>query len=195
MQFAVSKIQDIILAKRLGSLTAWAIFNAAYGIQFAYRRPGTRDGTPLIFLQHFTGNMDSWDPVAVDSLAASRPVIVFGNTGVVKSSGKAPDNVAPMAADIEQFTAALGFAEVDLLGFSQRIRRPLTTRPLASFMRVLQSFGFFILALGRRSPTLVRTVVEQMERGCASFADVPYQDAQTRRDLVQMLDELEETPR
>jgi hypothetical protein len=122
-------------------------------------------------------------------------VIAFDNTGVGQSSGKTPDNVAQMVADSEQFIAALGFADVDLLEFSQSIRWPLTTGPLASFVRVLQSFGFFILALGRGAPTIVRTVVEQMERGFASFADVPYQDAQTKRELVQMLGDLEETPR
>src|SRR5713101_396914 len=37
------------------------------GIRFAYRRLGTRNGTPLILLQHFSGNMDSWDPAVVDA--------------------------------------------------------------------------------------------------------------------------------
>ena len=93
-------------------------FIAASGIRFAYRRLGTREGTPLICLQHFTGNIDSWDPAVVNGLAASRPVIVFNNAGVGKSSGKTPDNVAQMATDAGQFIAALGLAKVDLLGYS-----------------------------------------------------------------------------
>jgi pimeloyl-ACP methyl ester carboxylesterase len=93
-------------------------FIEAAGIKFAYRRLGPREGTPLIFLQHFTGTMDSWDPEVVNGLAETRPVIVFDNTGVGKSSGKTPDNVAQMTTDAEQFIAALGFAEVDLLGYS-----------------------------------------------------------------------------
>lgn len=88
------------------------------GVRFASRRLGPRKGTPLILLQHFTGMMDSWDPAVVNGLAENRPVIVFDNTGVGTSSGKTPDNVAQMAADAEQFIAALGCVQVDLLGFS-----------------------------------------------------------------------------
>jgi pimeloyl-ACP methyl ester carboxylesterase len=114
-------------------------FITASGIKFAYRRLGTREGTPLIFLQHFTGHMDSWDPAVVNSLAASRPVIVFDNTGVGQSSGKTPDNVAQMTTDVEQFIAALGFAQVDLLGFSLG--------------------GFVAQALAVKNPGLVRKMV------------------------------------
>ncbi len=98
--------------------TAPTEFIVASGIRFAYRRLGIPMGTPLIFLQHFTGNMDSWDPLVVNSLAASRPVIVFDNAGVGKSNGKTPDNVGQMTTDAANFVAALGLGKVDLLGFS-----------------------------------------------------------------------------
>lgn len=98
--------------------TAPTEYIEATGVRFAYRRLGNSRGTPLIFLQHFTGTMDSWDPAVVNGLAESRPVIVFNNTGVGTSTGETPDNVARMATDAEQFIAALGFAQVDLLGFS-----------------------------------------------------------------------------
>jgi pimeloyl-ACP methyl ester carboxylesterase len=93
-------------------------FIEASGIRFAFRRLGTREGAPLICLQHFTGNMDSWDPAVINGLAQTRPLIVFDNSGVGKSSGKTPNNVAQMVADAEQFIAALGFTKVDLLGYS-----------------------------------------------------------------------------
>jgi hypothetical protein len=32
--------------------------------------------------------MDSWDPVVVDGFAQARPVILFDNQGVSRSSGK-----------------------------------------------------------------------------------------------------------
>ena len=37
-------------------------FVEAKGIRFAYRRWGKQSGLPLVFNQHFTGNLDNWDP-------------------------------------------------------------------------------------------------------------------------------------
>ncbi len=88
------------------------------GIQFAYRSFGNESGTPLVFLQHFSGTMDDWDPAVVNGIAKERPVVVFDNTGVGKSSGKTPDNIPQMAADAAHFISALGLKNVDLLGFS-----------------------------------------------------------------------------
>src|SRR4051812_15097056 len=88
------------------------------GIRFAYRRLGPATGTPLLLLQHFSGNIDAWDPAVVNALATDRPVIVFDNAGVGRSTGRTPDNVAAMARDAVAFIDQLGFSEVDLLGFS-----------------------------------------------------------------------------
>jgi pimeloyl-ACP methyl ester carboxylesterase len=88
--------------------TAPTQFIEAGGITFAYRSFGAQTGTPLIFLQHFSGNMDSWDPAVVNALAGDRPVVVFDNTGVGKSSGQTPDNVPQMTIDAGHFIAALG---------------------------------------------------------------------------------------
>jgi len=98
--------------------TASTKFIEAAGINFAYRSFGKRTGTPLVFLQHFSGHMDSWDPAVVNALAKDRPVVVFDNSGVGKSGGKTSDNVAQMAMDAERFISALGLKKVDLLGYS-----------------------------------------------------------------------------
>ena len=87
-------------------------------IRFAYRRLGPSTGTPLVLLQHFSGNIDAWDPAVVNALAADRPVIAFDNAGVGRSTGQTPDNVAAMARDAVDFIHLLGLSEVDLLGFS-----------------------------------------------------------------------------
>jgi fermentation-respiration switch protein FrsA (DUF1100 family) len=39
---------------------------------YAYRRFGGGPGLPLLFLQHFTGTLDNWDPAVTDPLAAGR---------------------------------------------------------------------------------------------------------------------------
>jgi pimeloyl-ACP methyl ester carboxylesterase len=88
------------------------------GIRFAYRQLGPSTGTPLILLQHFSGNIDAWDPAVVNALATDRPVIAFDNAGVGRSTGQTPDSVEAMARDAVNFINLLGTPEVDLLGFS-----------------------------------------------------------------------------
>jgi pimeloyl-ACP methyl ester carboxylesterase len=98
--------------------TAPTLYIEGHGIRIAYRRLGPSTGTPLVLLQHFSGNIDAWDPAVVNVLAADRPVIAFDNAGVGRSTGRTPDNVAAMARDAVDFIDLLGLAEVDLLGFS-----------------------------------------------------------------------------
>ena len=94
--------------------------DAANGITYAYRRFGTSDGQrpPLLFLQHFRGNLDNWDPLLVDAIAADCEVILLDNTGVGLSSGKVPFTVTEMARDAIAFLDALELDQVDLLGYS-----------------------------------------------------------------------------
>ena len=98
--------------------TATTKFVEANGVKFSYRTLGPKTGTPLIFLQHFTGNMDAWDPAVVNGLAKNRPVVVFNNRGVGATSGVVADSVEQMTTDAYAFIQALGYKQVDLLGFS-----------------------------------------------------------------------------
>ena len=85
---------------------------------YAYRRFGRGSAPPLIFLQHFTGTLDNWDPAVTDAIAQGREVILFENAGVGRSTGKVPETIAGMAQHFLAFTDGLGLREVDLLGFS-----------------------------------------------------------------------------
>jgi pimeloyl-ACP methyl ester carboxylesterase len=76
-------------------------FVEAEGIRFAYRRFGTDTGVPLVLVQHFMGNLDTYDPAVTDALAAGREMIIFDNTGVGLNTGTAPSTVAGMARDAE----------------------------------------------------------------------------------------------
>ncbi|AGB21634.1 putative hydrolase or acyltransferase of alpha/beta superfamily [Mycobacterium sp. JS623] len=88
------------------------------GTKFVYRELGIDTGVPVIFLNHLAANLDNWDPRVVDGIAAKHRVITFDNRGLGASEGKTPDTVEAMAHDAVAFIRALGFARVDLLGFS-----------------------------------------------------------------------------
>jgi pimeloyl-ACP methyl ester carboxylesterase len=85
---------------------------------YAYRRFGGGAALPLVFLQHFTGTLDNWDPAVTDALATGREVILFESAGLGRSTGEVPKTVAGMAAHALAFLDALGLSAVDLLGFS-----------------------------------------------------------------------------
>ena len=114
-------------------------FVEANGVKFSYRQLGASHGTPLVLLQHFTGTNDYWDPLVVNQLAESRPVIVFNNRGVGLSSGQVSDNVQAMTEDAAAFIHALGYDKVDILGFSLG--------------------GFIAQELAAQHPELVRKVI------------------------------------
>jgi pimeloyl-ACP methyl ester carboxylesterase len=91
---------------------------SAAGTTFAYRDIGPRTGVPLILLNHWGAVLDNFDPWIVDGLATSHRVIAIDYRGIGASGGKAPVSVGEMARDTIALIGALGFQEVDLLGFS-----------------------------------------------------------------------------
>jgi pimeloyl-ACP methyl ester carboxylesterase len=90
----------------------------AAGIEFAYRRFGRPAELPLVMLQHFRGNLDNWDPVLTDALAAERETILVDYPGVGSSSGEPSNTIAATARQMIAFVDALGLRQIDLLGFS-----------------------------------------------------------------------------
>src|ERR1700745_3031988 len=109
--------EDIQVAKDT-HITAPTRFVEAGEIRYAYRRFGSESGTPLVFLQHFRGGLDNWDPLVTDGLAQGRPVILFNNAGVASTSGETPDTIDAMADHVALFVKALELSKVDVLGFS-----------------------------------------------------------------------------
>lgn len=100
------------------NITAPTRFQQAKGLRYAFRRFGNGQGRPLLFLQHFTGTLDNWDPAVTDVLAAEREVILFDNAGIGRSSGEVPATIGEMAKHAAAFLDALGIATCDVLGFS-----------------------------------------------------------------------------
>jgi len=109
------------------------------GTRFVYRELGSGTGIPVILVNHLAGNLDNWDPRVVDGIAAKHHVITFDNRGVGASEGKTPDKVEAMAHDAVAFIRALGFDQVDLLGFSLG--------------------GFVSQVIAQQEPALVRKII------------------------------------
>jgi pimeloyl-ACP methyl ester carboxylesterase len=107
-----------LLSPEASAITAPTQFIETRLETYAYRRFGGGAGPPLVFLQHFTGTLDNWDPAVVDQLAGSREVILFESAGVGRSTGEVPTTIGEMAAHLLAFADALGLTEIDLLGFS-----------------------------------------------------------------------------
>lgn len=110
------------LAVGTESVSAYAqtqnTFIEAGGTTFAYRELGPRGGIPLVMLNHWGAVLDNFDPRIVDGLARQHHVIAVDYRGIGLSGGTAPLTVDEMARDTLAMINALGFARVDLFGFS-----------------------------------------------------------------------------
>ena len=100
------------------SQTATHLARTTTGIDFAYRRMGKPGGVPLVLGNYFAANLDDWDPLVVDGLAAEHEVITFDYPGIGNSTGTTADTVAQIAAECVHFLQALSLYAVDFLGFS-----------------------------------------------------------------------------
>ena len=98
--------------------TAKTQYINAAGTTLAYRLFGSQTGIPLVFLQHFRGTMDHWDPALINPLALTRPILLLDYTGVGKSSGTIPTDFAGWATAVIALVNTLHIPQIDLLGFS-----------------------------------------------------------------------------
>jgi pimeloyl-ACP methyl ester carboxylesterase len=106
------------ISRIASNTTAPTQFLRAKSETYAYRRFGGGPGRPLVFLQHFTGTLDNWDPAVTDPLASDREVVLFDSAGVGRSTGKVPTTVDGMATHALNFLDGLGLRDWDVLGFS-----------------------------------------------------------------------------
>ena len=88
------------------------------GTAFAYRDLGPRRGVPQVFLKHLGAVLDNFDPRIVDGLARRHRVVAVDYRGIGASSGTPPVTIDAMAHDVIALIRALGFEQIDLLGFS-----------------------------------------------------------------------------
>ncbi|RMR15756.1 Alpha/beta fold family hydrolase [Pseudomonas amygdali pv. ulmi] len=109
------------------------------GIAFAYRESGLRGGVPLLLLNYWGAVLDDFDPRIVDGLATRHHVIAIDYRGAGLSTGTAPLTIGEMARDTLELVRAMGYRQVDLIGFSMG--------------------GFVAQDLALKAPDLVRKVI------------------------------------
>ena len=106
------------LATMIGAATAPTQMIHAKKATYAYRRFGRGAAHPLLFLQHFVGTLDNWDPAVTDPLSTGREVILFDNAGVGRSTGSVASTVSEMSAHALDFLDAVRIDRCDVIGFS-----------------------------------------------------------------------------
>jgi len=106
------------LATMIGAATAQTQMIHAKKATYAYRRFGQGAARPLLFLQHFVGTLDNWDPAVTDPLSTGREVILFDNAGVGRSTGSVAGTVSEMSAHALDFLDAVRIDRCDVVGFS-----------------------------------------------------------------------------
>jgi len=92
----------------------------AAGVRFGYRSYGRYQPSrpSLVLLHRYRATIDDWDPAFIDALAVGRHVIAFDNRGIGATNGTVPTSLEQAADDAAAFAAALGLAQIDILGWS-----------------------------------------------------------------------------
>lgn len=84
--------------------------------KIAYRSIGT--GPPIILVNRFRGNLDTWDPAFLDALASTFSVITIDYSGIGLSTGVCTTDVYEMAKDVKDVAEALGLTKIIMAGWS-----------------------------------------------------------------------------
>jgi pimeloyl-ACP methyl ester carboxylesterase len=102
----------------LSAQTAVTEFICVNGTQIAYRKIGKPSETPLVYITHFRGSMDTTDPLLINTIAQNRQVIIYDNVGIGHSDGTVPDSIEAMTDTTMDFLSAINVTKADILGFS-----------------------------------------------------------------------------
>ena len=100
-----------------GAVAAQNQYVDVKGRRLAYRSIGA--GKPLVLCTRFRGNMDLWDPLFLDSLAATGfRVITFDYSGLGLSTGEKNYDPVSLARDAHDLIETLGLDGVVIAGWS-----------------------------------------------------------------------------
>jgi pimeloyl-ACP methyl ester carboxylesterase len=104
------------MENKIGAVNAKTKFVETGGRKIAYRSIGS--GPPIILINRFRGNLDTWDPAFLDALASTFNVITVDCSGIGLSTGVCTTDVFEMAQDVKEIAEALGLTKTIVAGWS-----------------------------------------------------------------------------
>lgn len=132
-------VNELAFKAALKQMQAAPVQHVTVGdIDIAYKTLG--QGDPLFAITGNGDTMDLWSPLFVQGLAQERKVYIFDNRGAgLTTSGTKPFSIEQFARDTAGFIRAMGYEEIDLLGFSMgsRIAAQLTIDQPAMIKKVV----------------------------------------------------------
>jgi len=84
--------------------------------RIAYRSIGK--GLPIILVNRFRGNLDTWDPGFLDALASKFNIIIIDYSGIGLSTGPCAADILSMAIDVKNVAEALKLTKIIIAGWS-----------------------------------------------------------------------------
>ncbi len=84
--------------------------------RIAYRSIGK--GLPIILVNRFRGNLDTWDPGFLDALASKFNIIIIDCSGIGLSTGPCAADILSMAIDVKNVAEALKLTKIIIAGWS-----------------------------------------------------------------------------
>jgi len=100
----------------INAVSAKTKFVETGGRKIAYRSIGS--GQPIILVNRFRGNLDTWDPAFLDALASTYNVITIDYSGIGLSTGVCTTDVYEMAKDVKDIAEALRLTKIIMAGWS-----------------------------------------------------------------------------
>lgn len=104
------------MENKINAVSAKTKFAETGGRKIAYRSIGK--GLPIILVNRFRGNLDTWDPAFLDGLASTFNVITIDYSGIGLSTGVCTSDVYEMAKDVKDIAEALRLTKIIMAGWS-----------------------------------------------------------------------------
>jgi pimeloyl-ACP methyl ester carboxylesterase len=104
------------MENKINAVSAKTNFVETGGRKIAYRSVGK--GLPIILVNRFRGNLDTWDPAFLDALASTYNVTTVDYSGIGLSTGECTSDVYEMAKDVKDIAEALRLTKIIMAGWS-----------------------------------------------------------------------------